>query len=154
MTLHFIKGLALAQDALIVVKRRALPSHWPPRFLCYRLASRLLFPIVLYGGEIFTLTAHMIRTQSCFWHAVQWWCTNCFVWTPADILNAKSSLSLIGSFLPHKRILAGLWVVCFPLKIHPIRVPLPGSVQMPLLHSLTPHHRTLLASNRGSLLSL
>jgi len=45
-TPHFTKRLAKAQAAFVAVKRLSPPGMGLPRFLCHRLASSLLFPIL------------------------------------------------------------------------------------------------------------
>jgi len=70
----------------VAVKRLSLPGIGLPPFLCHRLASSLLIPILSYGADVFMPTAHMIRKLSVFWHKVQRWTTNCFMSTPTDIL--------------------------------------------------------------------
>ena len=80
-TTHFTKRLAKAQAAFVAVKRLSPPGMGLPPFLCHRLASALLFPILSYGAEVFKPTIHMTRKLSAFWHKVQRWSTNCFVCT-------------------------------------------------------------------------
>ena len=70
-TPHFVKRLAKAQAAFVAVKRLSPPGIGLPPFLCHRLASSLLFPILSYGAEPFVPTVHMIRKLSAFWHKVQ-----------------------------------------------------------------------------------
>ena len=52
-TPHFVKRLAKAQAAFVAVKRLSPPGIGLPPFLCHRLASSLLFPILSYGADIF-----------------------------------------------------------------------------------------------------
>jgi len=70
-TPHLVKRLAKAQAAFVVVKRLSPPGIGLPPFLCHRLASSLLFPILCYGADAFVPTAHMTRKLSAFWHKVQ-----------------------------------------------------------------------------------
>jgi len=91
-TTHFVKRLAKAQAAFVAVKRLSPPGIRLPPFLCLRLASSLLFPILSYGADTFIPTVHMTRKLSVFWHKVQRWTTNCFMSTPTDILAIEACL--------------------------------------------------------------
>jgi len=59
-TPHFTKRLAKAQAAFMAVKRLSPPGMGLLPFLCHRLASSLLCPILTYGGENFTPSAHAV----------------------------------------------------------------------------------------------
>jgi len=50
-TTHFTKGLAKAQAAFVAIKRVSPPGMGLPPFLCHRLASSLLFPMLSYGAD-------------------------------------------------------------------------------------------------------
>jgi len=65
-TPHFVKRLAKAQAAFVAVKRLSPPGIGLPPFLCHRLASSLLFPILSYGADAFLPTVHMTRKLSVF----------------------------------------------------------------------------------------
>jgi len=69
-TPHFVKRLAKAQAAFVAVKRLSPPGIGLPPFLCHRLSSSLLFPILSYGADAFVPTVHMTRKLSAFWHKV------------------------------------------------------------------------------------
>jgi len=70
-TPHFTKRLAKAQAAFVAsVKRLSPPWMGLPPFLCHRLASSLLFPILSYGVDTFKPTIDMTRKLSAFWHKV------------------------------------------------------------------------------------
>jgi len=69
-TPHFVKRPAKAQAAFVVVKRLSPPGIGLPPFLCHRLASSLLFPILSYGADAFLPTVQMTRKLSAFWHKV------------------------------------------------------------------------------------
>ena len=77
---HFVTRLAKAQAAFVAVKRLSPPAIGLPPFLCHKLASSLLFPILSYGADAFLPTVHMTRKLSAFWHKVQRWTTNCFMY--------------------------------------------------------------------------
>jgi len=70
-TPHFVKRLAKAQAAFMAVKQLSPPGIGLPPFLCHRLASSLLFPILSYGADAPVPTVHMARKLSTFWHKVQ-----------------------------------------------------------------------------------
>jgi len=91
-TPHFTKRLAKAQAAFVAIKRLSPPGMGLPPFLCHRLASSLLFPILGYGAHTLEPTVHMTRKLSNLWHKVQRWTTNCFACTPTDILAVEASL--------------------------------------------------------------
>jgi len=153
-TPHFVMRLAKAQAAFVAVTRLSPPGMGLPLFLCHWLASSLLFPILSYGADTFTPTAHMTRKLPVFWHKVQRWTTNCFVCTPTDILAVEPCLPPLELLLAYKRRLVKVRILCSPPEINPAAAWLPPSVQTPLLHGHTPHHRTLSAKNTGSRLPL
>jgi len=66
-TPHFVKRLAKAQAAFVAVKRLSPPGIGLSPFLCHRLASSLLFPILSYGADASLPTVHMTRKLSAFW---------------------------------------------------------------------------------------
>jgi len=70
ITPHFVKRLAKAQAAFVTVKRLSPLGMGLPPFLCHRLASSLLFPILSYSSDTFTPTVQMTRKLSAFWHKV------------------------------------------------------------------------------------
>jgi len=154
MTPHFVKRLAKAQPAFVAVKRLSPPGIGLPPFLCHRLASSLLFPILSYGADAFSPTVHMTRKLSAFWHKVQRWVTNCFMCTPTDILAVEACLPPLELLLTYKRRLAHLRILCSPPEINPAAARLPPSVQTPSLYRHWPDHRALSAKNAGSRLPL
>ena len=153
-TTHFTKRLAKAQAAFVAVKRLSPPGMGLPPFLCHRLASSLLFPILSYGADVFIPTAHMVRKLSVFWHKVQRWSTNCFACTPVDILAIEACLPPLTLLLAYKRRLANLRVMCSPPEINPATARLPASLQTPSLSRHAPDHRALSRNNAGSRLPL
>ena len=153
-TSHFTKRLAKAQVAFVAVKRLSPPGMGLPPFLCHRLASSLLFPILSYGADTFKPTVHMTRKLSAFWHKVQRWTTNCFTYTPTDILAVEACLPPLDLLLAYKHRLACLRVLCSPPEIKPAAARLPASLQTPSLNLHTPDHRVLSCKNAGSRLPL
>ena len=153
-TPHFVKRLAKAQPAFTAVKHLSPPGIGLPPYLCHRLASSLLFPILSYGADAFVPTVHMTRKLSPFLHKVQRWSTNCFMSTPTDILAIEACLPPLYLLLTYKRRLAHLRILCSPPEINPAAASLPPSVQTPSLHCHSPDLRALTAKNAGSHLPL
>ena len=153
-TRRFVKRLAKAQAALVAVERLSPQGIGLPPFLCHRLASSLLFPILSYGADAFSPTVNLTRKLSAFWHKVQRWTTNCFTCTPTDILGIESCLPPLELLLTYKRRLAHLRILCSPPEINPAIARLPPSVQTPSLHRHSPDHGPLSARNVGSRLPL
>ena len=153
-TPHVVKRLAKAQAAFVAVKPLSPPGMGLPPFLCHRLASSLLFPLLSYGADVFLPTVHMSRKLSVFLHKVQRWTTNCFVSTPTDILAIEACLPPLVLLLSYKRRLAHLRIMCSPPEITPATARLPLSVQTPFLHRHSPDNRALSARNAGSRLPL
>ena len=153
-TPHFTKRLAKAQAAFVAIKRLSPPVIGLPPFLCHRLASSLLFPILSYGADTLKPTALMTRKLSAFWHKVQRWTTNCFACTPTDILAVEACLPPLERLLAYKHRLACLRVMCSPPEINPAAARLPASLQTPSLSRHTPDHRDLSRKNAGSRLPL
>jgi len=130
--------------------QKALPPRIGlPPFLCHRLASSLLFPILSDGVDTFKPTVHMTRKLSAFWHRVPRWFTNCFSCTPTNILAVEACLPPIELLLAYKYRLACLRVMCSPSAINPAAARLPACLQTPSLHRHTPDHRILSRGNPG-----
>jgi len=91
-TSHFTKRLAKVQAAFVAIKRLSPPGMGLPPFLCHHPASSLLFPILGYGGDVFTPTVHMMRKLSAFWHQAQRWCTNCFTYVTGLCLSNENTV--------------------------------------------------------------
>jgi len=125
-----------------------------PPFLCHRLASSLLFPILSYGADTFKPTVHMTRKLSAFSHKVQRWTTNYFACTPTDILAVEACLPPLDLFLAYKHRLACLTVICSTPEISPAAARLPASLQTLSRSRYTPDHRDLARKNAGSRLPL
>jgi len=153
-TPYFVKRLAKAQTAFVAVKPLCPPGIGLPPFLCHRLASSLLFPILRYGADLVAPTVHMIKKLSVFWHKVQRWTTNCFMSTPTDILAINAGLPLLELLLASKRRLVTLRITWSPPEINPATARLSPSVQTPSRDRHSPDHRALSARNAGSRLPL
>ena len=153
-TPHFVKRLAKAQAAFGAVKRLFPPGIRLSPFLCHRLASSILLPILSYRMDAFLPTVHINRKLSTFWHKVQRWTTNCFTCTPSDILAIEACLPPLAILLTYKRRLANLRIISSPPEINPAAARVPPSVQTPSLDRHSPDHRPLSAGNAGSRLPL
>ena len=53
-TAHFSRRLALAQGAFALIHHLGPPGAGLPLYLCHRLATSLVAPILLYGADLFT----------------------------------------------------------------------------------------------------
>ena len=51
---HFSRRLALAQGAFALIRRLSPPEAALPPYLCHRLATSLIAPILHYGADLFT----------------------------------------------------------------------------------------------------
>jgi len=153
-TPHFNKKLAKPQAAFVAVKKLCPPAIGLPAFLCHRLASSLLFPMLSYGADTFKFTAHVTRKLPAFWHTVQRWTPNCFSSTPTDILAIEACLLPLDLLLSYKYRLASWRVICSPPETNSAAARLPPSVQTPSLHRHDPDHRALSRKNAGSRLPL
>jgi len=120
-----------------------------PPFLCHRLASSHLFPILSYGADTVAPTVHMTKKRCSFWHKVQRWTTNCFLCTLTKVLAIEACLPPLELLLRDKRHLACLRVLCSPSEINPAAACLPRSLHTPSPHRHTPDHRPLLKGHSG-----
>jgi len=68
---HYNKRLSLTQGALDTIKRLSPPGKGLPPYLCYRLASSLLAPVLLYGSDLYTPSVRMQDKLDVFWHRAQ-----------------------------------------------------------------------------------
>jgi len=148
-TPHFTKRLAKAQAAFVAIKSLSPPGMGLPPFLCDRLASSLLFPILGSWGEVFTPTVHMLRKLSAFTHKTQTWCTNCFLCTATNILAIKACLPPLDWLFSYKRRLAGLRILCSPSQLNTSTARLPPSVETRSQHRHASDNRSLLRGNAG-----
>jgi len=51
---------------LLAVKRLSPLGMGLPPFLCHHLAASLLFPILTYGGDVFSPTVYIVRRLVVF----------------------------------------------------------------------------------------
>ena len=151
----FSKRLSLAQGALDSIKRLSPPGKGLPPYLCHRLASSLLAPVLLYGSDLFTPLVRMQDKLDVFWHRVQRWVTNCFSSTLVPILAIESCLPPLVLLVEHRQGMAALRLVCSPPEINTASarlhksVPNRSSYRSPLCHRsllvrLNPAHRPLM----------
>ena len=111
---HFSRRLAIAQGAFALIRRLSPPGVGLPPYLCHRLASSLIAPILLYGSDLFTPGLGTTNHLDTFWRKVQRWTTNCFSATPT--LPPQSRMDNTYSAL-NKRVREKLlteWASLFP----------------------------------------
>jgi len=120
-TAHFSRRLALPQGAFALVRRLSPPAAGLHPYLCHRLATSLIAPILLYGADLFTPEVGTTTRLDTFWGKVQRWTTNCFSATPTRILSVESCLPPISLLITHRQRLAALRVVCSTPSMDPAR---------------------------------
>ena len=116
----FSRRLALAQGAFDAVKRLSPPGKGLFPFLCHRLASSLIPPVLLYGADLFTPLLKMQDRLDTFWRRVQRWVTNCFYSTPIPILAIESCLPPLFLLIEHRQRVAALRAASSPPEINPV----------------------------------
>jgi len=116
---HFSHRLAVAQGAFALVQGLSPPGAGLPPYLCHRLATSLIAPMLLYGADLFTSSVGTTTRRDTFWRKVQGWTTNCFLATPTGILSVESCLPPISLLITHRQRLAALRVVCSPPCVNP-----------------------------------
>jgi len=116
---HFSRRLALPQGAFALIRRLSPPGAGLPPYLCHRLATSLIAPILLYGADLFTPSVGTTTRLDTFWRKVQRWTTNCFSATPTGILSVESCLPPVSLLGAHRQRLAALRVVCSPPSVNP-----------------------------------
>jgi len=116
---HFSRRLALAQGAFALIRRLSPPGAGLPPYLCHRLATSLVAPILLYCADLFTPSVGPRTRLNTFWRQVQRWTTNCFSATPTGILAVESCLPPISLLITHRQRLAALRIVCSPPSVNP-----------------------------------
>ena len=116
---HFSRCLSLAHGAFALIRRLGLPGAGLPPYLCHRLATSLVAPILLYGADLFTPSVGTTTRLDTFWRKVQRWTTNCFSATPTGILSVESCLPPGSLLVTHRQRLAALRVVCSPPSVNP-----------------------------------
>jgi len=117
---HFSHRLALAQGGFALIQRLSPPGADLPPYLCHRLATSLVAPILLYGADLFTPSVATTTRLDTFWCNVQRWTTNCFSATPTGILSVESCLPPICLLITHRQRLAALTVVCSAPSVNPV----------------------------------
>jgi len=118
-THHYRHRLSLAQAGFSFVKCLSSPGAGVRPFLCHRIASGLLLPILTYGADLLTPNYAALRGMNGFWHRVQRWTTNNFFSTPTSILSREACLHPIVSYCRYRRRLAALRVACAPRGANP-----------------------------------
>jgi len=131
---HFSRRLALAQGAFALIRRLSPPGAGLPPYLCHRLATSLIAPILLYGAGLFTPSVGTTNRLDTFWRKVKRWTTNCFSATPTGILTVESYLPPVSLLITHRQRLAALRVVCSPPSVNPATARL-----LPSFPSLSAH---------------
>jgi len=131
---HFSRRLASAQGAFTLIRRLSPPGAGLPPYLCHRLATSLIAPILRYAGDLFTPSVGTTSRLDTFWRKVQRWTTNCFSATPTGILSVESCLPPVSLLVAHRQRLAAIRVVCSPPSVNPVTARL-----HPTFPSLTVH---------------
>ena len=116
---HFSRHLALAQAEFALIRRLSPPGAGLHPYLCHRLATSLVAPMLLYGANLFTPRVGMTTRADTFWRKVQRWTTNCFSAMPTGILSVKSCLLPVSLLITHWQRLAALRIVCSPSRVNP-----------------------------------
>ena len=111
----------------------------------YRLAYCLMFPILLYGADLYSPTKGLLSRMDVHWRQVQRWVTNCFRSIPIPIMAAESCLPPLCVLLKHKRPMAVLRLVFSPLTINPASAR-PCRTLPSLLKAMTPDSRRALCT--------
>ena len=125
-THHSGHRLSLAQAIFSFVRRLSSTGAGVRPFLCHRIATSLLCPILTYGAELLTPTYTALRGMNSFWPRVQRWTTNNFFSTPSSVLAREVCLPLIISYYRYRRRLAALRVPCAPSYANPALARLPS----------------------------
>ena len=115
---HLARCVSLAQGAFALIHRLSPPGAGLPPYLCHRLATSLIAPILLYSADLFTPSMGTTTRLDTFWRKVQRWTTNCFSATPTGILSVESCLLPVSLLIIHRQRLAALRVVCSPPSVN------------------------------------
>ena len=141
---HFSRRLSLAQSAFDAVKRLSPPGKGLPPYLCHRLASSLIAPILLYGSDLFTPLMKMQDRLDTFWRRVHRWVTNCFSSTPITILAIEACLPPLPLLIEHRQRMAALRLASSSPEINPAAGRLHKSVPNKSSFRSPQCHRSLL----------
>ena len=142
---QFSRRLALSQAAFASVKRLSSAGTGIAPHLCYRLAYCLMFPILLYGADLYSPTKGLLSRMDVHWRQVQRWVTNCFRSIPISIMAAESCLPPLCVLLKHKRPMAALRLVFSPPTINPASAR-PCRTLLSLLKAMAPDSRRALCN--------
>jgi len=116
---HFARRLALPQGAFAHIRRLSPRRAGLPLYVCHRLATSFIAPILLYGTDLFTCSVGTTTRLDTFWRKVQRWTTNCFSAMPTGILSVESCLPPVSLLITHRQRLVALRVVCSPPTVNP-----------------------------------
>jgi len=94
---HFARTLVLAQGAFALVRRLSPSGAGLAPYLCHRLATSLVAPILLYGADLCTPNVGSLTRLDTFWHKVLRWATTCFSLLPPIhlVVSPRQSLAAL-----------------------------------------------------------
>jgi len=121
---HFSRRLALAQAVFALIRRLRPPGTGLALYLCHRLATSLIAPILLYGADLFTPSVGASPRLHIFWHKLQRWTTNCFSATPTGILAVEFCLPPVPLLISLWQRIAAIRIICSPPEVNPPTAPL------------------------------
>ena len=121
------RRLALAQGAFALIRPRSRPGAGLALYVCHRLATSMVAPILLYGADPFSPSEGAMARLNSFWHNVQRWTTTRFSATTTGILAVESCLPLVALLISQRQRLAALQIVCSPPEINPATARLEAS---------------------------
>ena len=133
-TAHFDKRLALAQGAFGIIRQLSPAGKGLSPHANRRLASGLILPILSYGADLFVPNTSTLDKMTVFWNKVLRWVTNCFRSTPVTILSCEACLPPLDCYLPHKRRMAALRMVCSSPHINPATARISSSFPLHSAH--------------------
>jgi len=110
---------AHVSHSLALNRRLSPPGAGLAPYLCHRLATSLVAPILLCGADLFTPSAGSMAQLNTFWHMVQRWTTNCFSATRTGILAVESCLPPVPLLISQRQRLAPLRVAYSPPQVKP-----------------------------------
>jgi len=116
---HFSHRLAVALGAFALIRHLSPPGPGLAPYLCHRLATSLVAPILLYGAGLLTPSAGAMARLNTFGQMVQRWTTTCFSATPTGIPPVESCLPPVPLLISQRQRLAGLRVICSPPEVNP-----------------------------------
>jgi len=140
---HFSQGLALVQGAFALFRRLSSPGAGLTPYLCHRLATSLIAPILLYDTDLFTSSAEATAGLNAFWHKVQRGTTNGGSATPTRMLAIESCLPPVPLLISQRQRLAALCVICSPPEMNPATARLHASFPSVSAHRACDSSRAL-----------